>query len=362
MGNSLRPNAVSPPKEEMRGVSLGRYLDVSTNHKYAKFQVAKKLPANFSERDSEENLWKLHARLTEKFYHLESDLDSGKVKLKDLEDPHKSYLDLKVEIAKRILVGCRFCMRHCGVNRLKGEKGVCGCGKEVAVSTFFAHMGEEAEVVPSGTIFTCGCTLKCLHCQNWTISQWEEKGDTYTSRLLAGVMELLREQGCRNANLVGGDPTPWLEQWLEAFRYVKVSVPVIWNSNSYYSPETANLLAGFIDLYLLDLKYGDNQCAERISGVKNYVETARLNHLHAAKYGELLIRVLLLPDHFECCGKPTLKWIAEKLGANTRVNIMDQYRPEWRAHEISELRRHLPREQYRAALDYAAEIGLRNLG
>jgi len=345
----------------MSVVSLDRYLDVSANRRHAKYQIAKKLPANFCERDSEENMWKLHASLTEKFYHLESDADAGKFKRKDLEDPTKTYLDLKVEIAKRILANCHLCMRRCGVNRLDGEKGSCGCGMEVAVSTFFAHIGEETELIPSGTIFTCGCTLKCLHCQNWTISQWEESGDIYTPQLLAGVVELLRERGCRNANLVGGDPTPWLAQWLEAFRHVNVNVPVIWNSNSYYSTETAQLLSGFVDLYLLDLKYGDNRCAERISGIKGYVETARLNTLHAAKYGELLIRVLLLPDHLECCGKPTLQWIADELGVNIRVNIMDQYRPEWRAHEVPELRRRLPLEQYHAALEYAAEIGLRNI-
>jgi putative pyruvate formate lyase activating enzyme len=230
----------------------------------------------------------------------------------------------------------------------------------MAVSTMFQHMGEEPELVPSGTIFTLGCTMRCRHCQNWTISQWFENGEIYTPSQLATVVEHLRNSGCRNVNLVGGEPTPWLAQWLETFRYVDVNVPVVWNSNSYYSEETAKLLTGFVDIYLLDLKYGSGECAKRISDAPDYWKVCTRNHLNAKKYGELIIRVLVLPGHLACCTKPILEWIAQNLGPNTRTNVMFQYRPEWKAFEIPELKRRLTKEEVIKAVQLAEEAGLTN--
>jgi putative pyruvate formate lyase activating enzyme len=141
---------------------------------------------------------------------------------------------------------------------------------------------------------------------------------------------------------------------------VDVNVPIVWNSNSYYSEETARLLAGFADVYLLDFKYGSNECAERISEAPDYWEACTRNHLYAKKYGELLIRVLVLPEHLECCVKPVLNWIAQNLGTETRTNVMFQYRPEWRAHEIPELRRMLTKNEMARAVELAREAGLTN--
>jgi len=231
----------------------------------------------------------------------------------------------------------------------------------MTVSSIFTHVGEEPELVPSGTIFTLGCTIRCRHCQNWTISQWKEPGNRCKPREMAGEVERLRVSGCRNVNLVGGEPTPWLPQWLETFKHVNVNVPVVWNSNAYYSPETAKLLAGFADVYLLDFKYGPADCAERISDAPDYWTVCARNHLEAKKHSELIIRVLVLPNHLECCTKPTLNWIAENLGAETRLNLMFQYRPEWRAHEIPELHRHLSKDERAKAVQLAEKAGLRNL-
>jgi putative pyruvate formate lyase activating enzyme len=328
--------------------------------KPAKFMIAKKLPAKYNHTDSIKQLWSLHDKLTNEYYRLEQQVDSKQTSLEELNTPEKSYLDLKIEIAKYMLSNCHFCNRKCGADRLGGELGWCKCGSEAVVSSMFEHMGEEPELVPSGTIFTMGCTMRCKHCQNWTISQWFEQGEKYMPKSLAGAVENLRKSGCRNANLVGGDPTPWLAHWLEAFVHVNVNVPVVWNSNSYYSEESARLLAGFVDVYLLDFKYGNNECAERISEAPNYLEVCTRNHLHGKKYGELLIRVLVLPGHLECCTKPILKWIALNLGTSVRVNVMFQYRPEWRANEIPELRRRLTSDEMKRAVQLAKEAELTN--
>jgi putative pyruvate formate lyase activating enzyme len=360
MWKITRPDAVAVLDDKLAKKSLARYFAVMQNQKTAKFMIAKKLPAEFDKNGSLATLWKEHAKLTVEFCKIEQEIDATK-NFSETPTPETSYFDLKTEIAESILYRCHFCSRRCSVNRLAGELGYCKCGDTMAVSSIFAHLGEEPELVPSGTIFTMGCTMRCRHCQNWAISQWMEPGTECKPREMAVEVEHLRVSGCRNVNLVGGEPTPWLRQWLETFKHVNVNVPVVWNSNAYYSPETAQLLAGFADVYLLDFKYGPADCAERISDAPDYWKVCTHNHLEAQKHGELIIRVLVLPNHLECCTKPTLNWIAENLGIETRVNLMFQYRPEWRAHEVPELRRRLSKDEREKAVLLAEKAGLKNL-
>ena len=360
MWTYLRPDAARVLKDKVARESLARYFDVMQDLKPAKFAVARKLSAHFSHEDSTSKLWETHDHLLKEFRTLARKADSHAVSLEALETPRRSFLDLKAEIANRVMQSCHFCTRRCGVNRTDGELGYCKCGAEAMVSSMFEHTGEEPELVPSGTIFTMGCTMRCHHCQNWTISQWREQGEAFPPDALARAVERLRSAGCRNANLVGGDPTPWLARWLEAFKHVDVNVPVVWNSNSYYSHETAMLLAGFVDVYLLDFKYGNDECATRISDAPDYWEACTRNHLIGKEHGELLIRVLVLPNHLECCVKPVLKWISSNLGRTTRTNLMFQYRPEWRASELPELRRVLTSAERREAVAIAETAGLVN--
>jgi putative pyruvate formate lyase activating enzyme len=360
MWRLLRSDAMTVSNDKLAKKSLARYFAVMQNGKPAKFMIAKKLQAEFSENDPTEELWKEHARLTQESIRVEREIDEGQRSFQEMATPEKSYLDLKIEIANRILSSCHLCTRKCSVNRLEGKLGYCKCGLAMTVSSIFEHVGEEPELVPSGTVFTLGCTMQCKHCQNWTISQWMENGEVYKPENLAEEVEHLRLNGCRNINLVGGEPTPWLMQWLQTFKRVNVNVPVVWNSNSYYSPETALLLAGFADVYLLDFKYGPGECAEKISGAPNYWSVCTNNHLEAKKHGELIIRILVLPNHLECCAKPIIDWIAENLGTETRVNIMFQYRPEWRAYEIPELRRRLTQNEMERAVQLARAASLVN--
>jgi putative pyruvate formate lyase activating enzyme len=355
-----RPDATAVLTDKKARASLSRYFAVMENARAANFLIAKRLPASFSQEATVERLWKMHDKLTDEFYGLQSEIDHRQQTLNDADEPAQSYLDLKIELANRILKCCHLCTRRCAFNRLADELGYCKCGTQITISTMFEHMGEEPELVPSGTIFTLGCTLRCLHCQNWSISQWYESGRIYSPRQLAKEVEQLRQRGCRNANLVGGEPTPWLQQWLETFKHVDVNVPVVWNSNAYYSEETARLLAGFADVYLLDFKYGSNECASRLSDAPGYWEACTRNHLYAKKYGELLIRVLILPGHLECCTKTILNWIAAHLGTAVRVNVMFQYRPEWRAHEVRELQRRLTTSERERAIQLARDAGLTN--
>lgn len=359
MWRLTRPDAATILDNPQVRKSLPRYVDVVKGVKQSKFVIAKHMEIFFEDGASNEALWGTHEEALKKFEDLEK-VDEGFAP-DCFSSVETSFLDLKIEIARRVMSNCVFCERRCGVNRNLGERGYCRGGREFSVSSSFPHLGEEPELVPSGTVFTCGCTITCIHCQNWSISQWRENGRATNPERMANIVESLRKRGCRNLNMVGGDPTPNTYLWLDTFRHVEKSIATVWNSNSYYSNETAELLAGFIDLYLLDFKYGNTKCAREISNAPNYWEAATRNHLMANRFGELIIRVLVLPGHNECCTKPILNWIADALGPWTRVNLMFQYRPEWRAGERDELRNRLSRRDIEEAMEIAEEAGLKNL-
>lgn len=358
MWRLVRPDAARALNDEGVQRGLPRYVGVVKERLKAKFLIAKSMIADFDEDDSTGDLWSLHRDLLKGYLKFEEEFDAGKL---DPAEASPSFLDLKAELARRIMADCHFCIRRCGVNRLKGERGYCRVGNDFQVSSWFHHLGEEPELVPSGTVFTLGCTIRCIHCQNWSISQWFESGTPMTSYEMSKIVEGLRRGGCRNVNMVGGEPTPYCWLWIETMRRVDVSIPTVWNSNSYYSPETAELLAGFIDVYLLDFKYGNNKCAKEISDAPGYWEACTGNHLMAEGFGELIIRVLVLPGHNECCTRSILEWIADNLSLWTRVNVMFQYRPEWRAHKRRELSRRLRRAEMEEVLRIAREVGIRNL-
>lgn len=262
-------------------------------------------------------------------------------------------LTKKVESARLMRASCLFCERRCGVDRTEGEKGFCRV-LEPRVASQFIHVGEEPEIVPSHTIFFSGCTFTCCFCQNVDISQHAKAGACIQAGDLAKTIE---STAALNVNWVGGDPTPNLDYVLEVLTHVKRSIPQIWNSNMYLTEESMALLEGVVDLYLTDFKYGSNECG-KLSGVEDYFDIISRNHLLAEKQdADLLVRHLVLPGHLECCSKPVLDWISKNL-KHPRVNVMGQYRPEWKAHQDPTIHRRLEPTEYREARKYAEELGL----
>jgi putative pyruvate formate lyase activating enzyme len=294
------------------------------------------------------------------FRSLQNRIDGNKLSIDEIQKPEHSLLDEKIEEAKELLKSCCFCERRCGIDRTKGEIGSCGCGPVPEISSSFVHLGEEPELVPSYTIFFMGCTFHCRFCQNYSISQWLEAGSPTSVRELAQLVESGKKQGCRNVNFVGGDPTPWTFVILEAMKYCRINIPVVWNSNSGYSERTAFLLKDFVDVYLLDFKYGPDDCSERLSDFSDYWKTATRNHLYAKDFGELIIRHLVLPNHLECCTLSIFEWVVKHLGPETRVNIMFQYRPEYKAFERKEISRSLTKDEMKRAIKIAKDVGLCN--
>ncbi len=250
-------------------------------------------------------------------------------------------LELKRELADRIMRNCILCERICGVNRERGEVGVCKVS-ETKISSVFTHLGEERELVPSQTVFFAGCNFKCAFCQNYEISQLNQ-GRKVAPEML---VEKLENSGGKNINWVGGDPTPNLPYILEVLSGLSKEVPQIWNSNLYLSEESMKILSKLMDVYLTDFKYWDDRCAKRLSKVEDYKHVLKKNHLLAEETGDLIIRHLVLPSHIECCTKPLLEWIDSELD-EPRVNIMSQYRPVWNADQHEDIGRYLNAEEKR---------------
>lgn len=317
------------------------YFDILENKTIAKYLQSKYKPVSFKLSDSMEILWKKH----------EEGLKSTIIK--EIL-PDQSLLDLKIEITSRILQKCCLCERRCGINRTK-QTGNCNV-QQSRITSEFLHLGEEPFLVPSHTIFFSGCTFHCVFCQNWDISQ-RQCGIIIEPKKISEIIKSRKYHGAKNVNWVGGDPTSNLLFILETLKESDVNTPQIWNSNLYCSNETMELLDGIIDVYLSDFKYGNDACAKRLSKVENYCKIIKRNHRYAHDSSLLLIRHLVLPNHIECCSKPILKWISKNL-PNAAINIMAQYRPEYKAYEYEDISRSINQSEYTELKRYSENLGL----
>ncbi|MCX8190121.1 MAG: radical SAM protein [Candidatus Diapherotrites archaeon] len=270
-------------------------------------------------------------------------------------------LSKKIKEAEYSLQSCELCERKCRANRAKEELGYCGCDTKAKIFGAFAHYGEEPELVPSATLFFSGCTMHCVYCQNAPDSVTPSMGELWNERKIATWIESMHNSGCKNVNFVGGDPTPYVYNILKALSYCKAKTPVVWNSNAYYSKKTADLLKGIVDVYLLDFRYFNDECALKYSKAPNYVEAAKRNFLDAYNDAEVLVRLLVMPSHIECCAKPILDWLAKNLSKDVRINILNQYWPAYKAHNYNEINRRLDHKEICEVLNYAKKIGLKNL-
>ncbi len=360
MWDILRPDALSVWKNPIVKERLSWYYMVMKDEMPAKFMICKKIEVNYDKNSDLKKLWKIHEETAKTFEELFKAVKERRINFDRLPDASPNFLDLKVEIAYKMLESCEFCERRCNVNRLKGEVGVCMV-KRTNVHSYFHHYGEEAPLVPSGTIFYGGCNFKCVFCQNHDISQeYPNDGEVVNAVKLAEIQRGLRLAGCRNINHVGGDPTPNIHIILESFRYLDVNVPQLWNSNIYCSIESMKLLRDVIDIWLPDFKYGNDECAERLSKVKNYWKVVTRN-LKLACECDIIIRHLVLPNHLECCTKPILDWISKNC-PKALVNIMEQYRPLFKVLRYPEKYRDIIRrptlEEMEIAYNYAKELGI----
>jgi putative pyruvate formate lyase activating enzyme len=299
--------------------------------------------------------------------------------------PEPSYLELhrSGELRERgeelwqIMERCRLCPRMCGVNKLKGEKGFCGADSRLMISAFHQHFGEEDPLVGrggSGTIFLTNCGLRCVFCCNWEISQGG-RGQKRTLEEMADMMLTLQGRGCPNINFV--TPThysPHIVLAVDIAARKGLHIPLVYNTCGWERVEIIRKLDGIVDIYLPDFKYADGTMADKYSsGALTYPELTKnaLLEMHrqvgVAKpeadglmYRGLMIRHLVMPNNVGG-SKEVISWIAGNLPKDTYVNIMSQYRPQYKAGNYPEIARRITRKEYTEVVEWARQEGLANL-
>ena len=293
------------------------------------------------------------------------------------------YLDLyqsgellqRVREAYRRLAACDLCPHDCGVNRIKGEWGVCKAGLKPKIASANVHRGEEPPISGtkgSGTIFLSGCSLDCVFCQNFPISQLGN-GEEITVRELSARMLKLQRLGVHNINFV--TPTHYLSQILAALLLAipqGFTLPIVWNSSGYEKVDALQLLDGVVLIYLPDMKYSDDYHSRSVSGASGYCAISRaavlemlrqVGHLRVNEdgiaTGGLIVRHLVLPGN-RAGSLKTLPWIAENLGTETHVALMSQYFPAHKASGMTGMNRPISHEEYDAAVEVLEAVGLEN--
>ncbi len=274
---------------------------------------------------------------------------------------------------KEILEKCELCPHSCKVNRLSGEIGRCRAGEKVKVALCDLHFFEEPCISGesgSGTVFFSGCNLSCKFCQNYKISQ-EYLGKEIEIEELADKFLMLQDKGANNINLVTG--FMYIPQIIEAIKIAKtkgLKLPIVYNSSGYESVDALKLLDGFVDIYLPDFKYFNNELAEKLSGIKNYKKTAIDairemyrqcgknvidNKTGMMKKG-IIIRHLVLPNYIEN-SKRVLWWIKENM-PDVLVSVMAQYFPSHKAVGMDDIGRKLTEDEYKDIENYVFELDL----
>ncbi len=286
----------------------------------------------------------------------------------------KGELRARMDAAWEHLRRCDLCARYCRVDRLQGIKGaLCRTGERAIVHSYGPHHGEEDPLRgwrSSGTLFFSWCNLRCVFCQNWEISH-KGLGEPVTPERLAQMMLELQSQGCHNINLVS--PSHVVAQILAAVEFAArrgLRLPLVYNTGGFDSPEALALLDGVVDIYMPDMKYGNSETALRYSRIRDYVAVnqAAVKEMHRqvgnlvlgangiARRG-LLIRHLVVPGLLAET-EAVLAFIARELSPDSYLNLMDQYRPCYRAAEYPPLDRPLRSDEYAKAREIARRIGL----
>ena len=370
MWRLLRPNSHQVWQNPAVKNRFSRYYDLIHNTRTARYLIAKRFDIGIESLKEKEisTLWEIHKTQSTEFNQFLQKVNQEKQPLSEIELPRTSFLDLKIELANRMLTSCEFCEHRCGVNRAAGETGRCRLAKDSYVSSVFLHQGEESPLVPSGTIFFSSCNFRCAFCQNWSISQeWIRKkkvvdGARVTPEQLAAYAQHLAREGARNINWVGGSPTPNTHNILEALRLMDRNICILWNSNMYMSENATYLLLDVMDFWLPDLKYFDDAFAKKMSGIENYrkVVTRNIKAAHDEGSGEIIIRHLVMPGRLETDTKPILEWCGTNV-PNALVNIMGQYRPEYKVRHDSryqEIQRRPSSEEMKHAYRIANQLGI----
>ncbi len=258
--------------------------------------------------------------------------------------------------AQTHLVNCQLCPHRCGSARVGGH-GVCRVDQRTFIASEMLHYGEEKILQPAHAIFFAGCTATCSFCTAARFAFRPTYGTEATPVQLAAVIRRRQAEGARTLEFVGGDPLPHLPFVLATLAFLDGdSPPVVWNSNFYHTPEALCLLDGVVDVYLPDLKFGNDRCAVELGGMPDYWATVTAAITWAAGRGQVIVRHLLMPGHIDCCTRPVLRWLA-LAGPEIGVSLLTQYLAP--SHLRGDLARSLDPSEVHAAATLARQLGLR---
>ena len=277
---------------------------------------------------------------------------------------------MKLELLEK----CAICPHNCGINRLNNQIGRCKSKATVKVALYSIHNFEEPCISGkkgSGTVFFSNCNMNCVFCQNYEISQ-QGKGKEISIEELADIFIKQQEKDVENINLV--TPTSYVPQIIKAIKIARgngLKLPIVYNTNGYEKVETLKMLDGYVDIYLPDFKYSDNELGKRLSKVDNYFEiaTEALKEMYRqtgkAVFNDegimqrgMIIRHLVLPNHI-LNSRKVLKWINENMH-DVYVSVMAQYFPTYKAKEIDDINRKLTKEEYEQIENYLYRLDLEN--
>jgi putative pyruvate formate lyase activating enzyme len=281
-------------------------------------------------------------------------------------------LKRRVKAAYAHMHACDLCGHTCRVDRYE-RLGTCKTGTRATVASYHPHLGEEDPLRGwrgSGTIFFSRCNLSCQFCQNYDISQLGQ-GREVEPEDLAVMMLALQEQGSHNINLVS--PTHVVAPILAALLVAAqggLRLPLVWNTGGYDSLTALELLDGVVDIYMPDMKYADEETAFKYSKAKHYptVNQAAVKEMHR-QVGDLvmdekgialrglLVRHLVLPKGLAGTAE-IARFLTKEVSPDTYINVMDQYRPCYKANELPPLDRRTSRAEFNQALEQAREVGL----
>ena len=274
-----------------------------------------------------------------------------------------------------LLKKCEMCPHKCKIDRTQNQIGRCKSKDTVKVAIASIHNYEEPCISGkngSGTVFFSNCNLSCKFCQNYEISQ-QGLGKEITIERLSKIFLEQQSKGAHNINLVS--PTSYAYQIIEAIKIAKkngLKIPIIYNTNGYENIETIKLLNGYIDVYLPDLKYAEDDLGKKYSNVDNYFKIATsaikemYNQVGENIYDEdgmikrgMIIRHLVLPNHTENT-KKVLTWINSNMPKNITVSVMAQYFPTYKAKEIEDINRKITKREYKKVENFLYSLDLEN--
>ncbi len=287
-------------------------------------------------------------------------------------------LQKRAQITHDILKSCNCCPHDCKVDRINGELGICAGGHHPIVSSYTPHFGEEpvlSGIRGAGNIFFGNCNLKCVFCQNFEISQnyKTEKDKTVSFERLADIMLELQDRECNNIGLVS--PTHFSAQILQSIYIAAnkgLNLPIIYNTNGYDSVDMLKLYDGVIDIYLPDMKYGNNEFGKEYSKIDDYFDKSKpalkemfrqvgdeLVYDHDIVVRGMIIRHLVLPNDLADSEK-VFRFISEELSPNIHISLMSQYNPMHKAEKDILINRRISEREYEKVIDLMDKYGLKN--